>query len=90
MEMRRLKCIHVIMKGMSHREPITDPFNKVDRQTAKKKNNNTFYKHSLRQPHTLTLRVFALEVTDEADLLLHPIKGSQLQSISYHLHWFLQ
>lgn len=87
--MRGLKCTHVIMKGMSHRKPITDPANKVLSCVQTTKNILQTY-HSCQQPHTLTLRVLALEVTNEADVFLHPIKGPQLQSISYHLHWLLQ
>lgn len=49
-----------------------------------------FWSYSCQLPRTLTLRVLALEVTDEADVFLHPIKGSQLQSISNHLHRLLQ
>lgn len=38
----------------------------------------------------LTFRVLVLKVTDQADVFLHSVKGSQLQRISYHLHRLLQ
>lgn len=56
-------------------------------QTAKKGFENTSF---MPQPCTLTIRVLALEVANEANIFLHPVKGSQLQSISYHLHGLLQ
>lgn len=38
----------------------------------------------------LLTRVLSFEVADEADVLLHPLEGSQLHGIIDHLHWVLQ
>lgn len=35
-------------------------------------------------------RVLSLEVSNEADVLLHPLKGSQLHGVVDHFHWVLQ
>lgn len=45
---------------------------------------------SRQQAQTLTLRVLVLEEANEADVYFHPVKGSQLQRIVYHLHRLLQ
>lgn len=83
METSGLK-IHVVMKGMGHRKSFTDPSNEAVWcvQTEKKTR--------VLQIYTLTFGLFALEVTNETYVFLHPVKSSQLQSISYDFHWFLQ
>lgn len=79
------------MKGMSRRQPITGPSNKVLSCVQTAKNTRISQtRHSCQQPHALTIRVLILEVADEADVFLHPVKGPQLQSIPYHLHRLLQ
>jgi len=35
-------------------------------------------------------RIFSLEVANEADVLLHPLEGSQLHGVVEHLHRVLQ
>lgn len=34
--------------------------------------------------------IFSFEITNEADVFLHPLKGSHLHGIIDHLYWVLQ
>lgn len=93
-EMRGLNCSPDAEKGMIHWQPSLAHLTGTEAEAARRQEKHSDLERKEKKASfnscTLTFRVLALEVPNEADVFFHPIEGSQLQSISYHLHGLLQ